>query len=391
MTSARWTKLIRRPRRGLLAAASVGIVALLTCAWVAGIGAPARNGKLLLLARGPAPGAYVYDCEYDKYQPTGANKLNPQTSLTHQDLIVAEIPLVSRERGKILRPEAEWARIIGVSLAPGNSRMKLCYSVCTRLADLVPVQLDSVVSNPGNGTKARAKLLPCFHRFFYHLAQYDTPLGPMMSLMLDGAGEYVYCMYRINHDHGVEWIFSTGYSASLSFVFPGLRVVPECRGTDGVPDILAFQPPVGLVCWRWNGERFVPALPRLRELPLLLGLLLQGYLLWLSVLVALAPAYFVGFRQLMTRAHALALLAWWSIFIGLGTVTPDFMVVSFLAIMLFALFVVAIWIVVTRKPQKLMLGRLYLSILLLVVFSLAFILWLLMLEGYFEVNGIGMP
>jgi len=135
----------------------------------------------------------------------------------------------------------------------------------------------------------------------------------------------------------------------------------------------------------------VPALPRLRELPLLLGLLLQGYLLWLSVLVALAPAYFVGFRQLMTRAHALALLAWWSIFIGLGTVTPDFMVVSFLAIMLFALFVVAIWIVVTRKPQKLMLGRLYLSILLLVVFSLAFILWLLMLEGYFEVNGIGMP
>ncbi len=379
-------------------AAVLVILAFIVWEWTVDVTWPSTNGELLLLATGTKMGVPLYKPSHYGYEPDQKHRQAPRASLLPDDLVIAHGEIsgynmpgpVPMQTNNGPSSNTSWVRIYAVHSPSGKRpRSELSWATCARISDLVPIRLDAVPGLAVAPSRIHTKLDEFWARQSYGLAQYDTEIGTVISLLYtSGTG---YCVYRLDERNRIHWMFTAAYQGSLYMLFPGLRVVPECRGADGVPDILAFQPPLGLVCWRWQGERFAVALPRLREIPLLLGLLLQGYIWWLSILVALAPAYFLGLRHVMARSHAVVLLAWWGIFIGLGIMTSQFLQRIFLGIMLGALVVVVGWIALTHKPHKVTLGRLCLSVVLPVVFSLALILWLIMLEGYFEVNGIGMP
>ncbi len=369
--------------------AAVAIVGLLGWGWIAGVRSPGRDATLLLLARGPADGADVYYRHGDEYEPSDKEKEKVWTSLTAQDLVVAHIPSQNAKQGGQSQARGQWAHTWGVALWPDFARTKLKYTA-TRIRDLVPVRLDALMGTAANMKEPRTRFFSPFRHYSYEVAQYDTERGSVVSLMVDG---FVcqHCMYSLDEDNTVEWMFCGEYGPTLYLFFPGLRVVPECRGAQGVPDIVAFQPLVGLVCRRWDGERFRPALPRLREVPLMIGRLRQGYIWWLSVLVALTPVYLLGLRHVMARGNALALLAWWGILLVVGCVTSFLLSGWFGAIMLGVLAALGVWIVGTYRQREVSLGRLCLSVVLGSACSVALLFWLVVVYGYFEVHGIGVP
>jgi len=75
------------------------------------------------------------------------------------------------------------------------------------------------------------------------------------------------------------------------FAAPGLYVSARATGPQGVPDVLVFEPPAGIVCWRWRGGGFRPGLPTVGETMVLACLVLQGYFLWILVLIGLSLVY----------------------------------------------------------------------------------------------------
>jgi len=385
MASAQVRKFIARHQRPLKAAA---IAALLICGWLAGIRAPAHNAEALLLARGPAGGAAVYEGDAEHFGPDEKHAHAPWASLMPEDLVIAHIPTQFTGPARQLHLQGEWARLWAVGLPPNLPRLEVASTMAARVADLVPVRLDSIIEAPANDKGLHARLEPSFAGWRYDITQYDTALGPVISLIDSQGGEH--SLYRLNEDNIVHWMFCGAYGGTLYMLLPAMRVVSQCRGADGVPDILAFQPPLGLVCWRWQGKRFAVALPRLREIPLLLAFLLHGYLWWLSVLIALAPVYLLGLRHIMPWRQALALVSWWGILIGLDLVTPRFLQTTFLSIMAAPLIAILVWVVATHRPRTISVVRLGLSVGLWLICSVALVFWLMFIEGYIKFYGMSL-
>lgn len=378
--------------------AGLAVVGLVVWGWIAGVRSPAENAEALLLATGTEAGVPLYEPGYYSYEPDQKQRTAPRASLIPGDLVVAHAKASDSHGPGTGTDEADdgplaeggWARIYAVHCPSGASpRTELSWPKSGRMKEFVAVRLDAVPGVSADGDSLRVSLREYWSRQSYLVRQYDTEVGAVISLTYVDCAEH--CVYLVNENGGVRWMFWAAYAPTSWILFPAFRVVPECRGAEDVPDIVAFQPPVGLVCRRWDGERFGPALPRLREVPLMVGLLLQGYIWWLSVLVALTPVYLLGLRHVMAPGKALALMAWWGIFLGVGYVTPDFLHSTLGAIMLGVLAALAVWIVGTYRRREVSLGRLGLSVVLTVVCSAGLLFWLLVVYGHFEVHGIGVP
>jgi len=262
----------------------------------------------LLLSRGPRNGGMVYANRHER---------KPVFGLTPNDLVVARI---SREQGECI---GEWAQITGVAPRLVAPRDELYFGGTIHLEELVPTRLESMPGTRAVNGVRRVELVSAWHNDFYQVAEYSTALGPVLSIVVHtrpGLG-FVSSMYYLDSGNRPHWIFCGEYEEVLLLV-PGLQVVSEVRGAGDVPDVVAFKPPFGLICWRWQGDRFTPVFPTAAEFWLLGKLLLRGYSWCLSLLGACSLIYIAGLRSIVTRKAAVLCLVGWSVILTLAVSTP---------------------------------------------------------------------
>ena len=98
---------------------------------------------------------------------------------------------------------------------------------------------------------------------------------------------------------GSGWLISR-YMLDSPLSRASLQVVEETVRGPKAPDVLAFVPPVGLVCWRWDGGRYHRALPTLPEVRALLRIGLAGADLAMGFLACAAVLIAAGWRLTAT-------------------------------------------------------------------------------------------
>jgi len=97
--------------------------------------------------------------------------------------------------------------------------------------------------------------------------------------------------YQVRADGSMEWLISR-HVVDSPLSRACLRVVEETVQGESVPDVLSFIPPVGLVCWRWDAQRYRRALPTPAEVGTLLctgfagAAFAIGCLAWAGILAA---------------------------------------------------------------------------------------------------------
>lgn len=94
--------------------------------------------------------------------------------------------------------------------------------------------------------------------------------------------------YQTQPDGSMKWLASR-YMLGHPLSEAAVSLRPSGTARDGIPDIVAFVPPLGPVCWRWDGERYRRALPTASEATTLVGMTLAG----LGGTVALAACLLV--------------------------------------------------------------------------------------------------
>ncbi len=126
-------------------------------------------------------------------------------------------------------------------------------------------------------------------------AEYGTDGAPVMSLVFGGT----FALYQAPADGRPRWLLARSLQDRL-LMRPGVWVVPGHRADGVPPDVLVFEPPVTLVCWRWQGTSMAPAPPRLGEYLLLIWLWAWGCRWWLAVAASVTLACLACDRWLAT-------------------------------------------------------------------------------------------
>ena len=141
--------------------------------------------------------------------------------------------------------------------------------------------------------------------------------GPVLSVAMavtrgDWPLSVVHCLYRTTPAGAVQPLLRGDYSTWAGSTVPGLHVVPSPGSEDGMPAVIAFQPPLGLVRWDWRDGAYRAGLPRLGDAPIALGLLVQGYSIWL----VLAPGLVALFLLVRHYARTWEDAVWWHFCLG---------------------------------------------------------------------------
>jgi hypothetical protein len=246
--------------------------------------------------------APLYDCEqYGLVQVRMRPKApsRPRLWLREGDLLLIDGTDV------LVDDDTKWA--VGEAVSPlfGGVRFELAGLKCVPRSDVVPVSLDQLgVSHEdrrGN-TVELFELFPQGESIL--LTQYGPDGSEILSIVRadnrEGFPDIRFSLYQIGANKEVHWV-AVRPLYSLLFMFSGLCFDSSARAAGRVPDILAFQPPVGLVCWRWHEGTLRPGVPTFSQALLLMGLAARGYILWIGALLFVVAMRVAGVHLVMAR------------------------------------------------------------------------------------------
>lgn len=110
-----------------------------------------------------------------------------------------------------------------------------------------------------------------------------------------------YSVYRIGEKQNAEMLFTASYESG-PYMWPQLTDVPV---GDAPPDIVVFNPPLGVACWRWNGSKYRVSLPLWRDIRPLLKVVAGGMaLLPVLLVIIVVPCLIVLLIVYLIRSRS---------------------------------------------------------------------------------------
>lgn len=145
---------------------------------------------------------------------------------------------------------------------------------------LRPGSLDGVQGVHADVAFLEASMVSFWHRDAFEVGQTRGDTAPVMWAAEVGEDhERIFTdlsIYRLQRNGTAECLWSSYHEGWLFLNTPDVRLVPRLSGDP--PSVVAFQPPFGLGCWRWDGVEDRPVVPRGPEWRMLWATITNGLL-----------------------------------------------------------------------------------------------------------------
>ena len=243
----------------------------------------------------------------------------PKTAPVKQRVLAGEL-LIAEPVGTTSLTDAEWFEV--GSVAPvgdaEGARLETQGGWAVRREDVRPASLTQLGFKWRRGRIGPIDLMPAITRMDHWAAaaQYQTRAAQVISVIYSDS----HTVYAVDGENRIQVLLARRYSdprprsAPFRVMSPGVRASRGLSDVASPPDILAFMPPLGFVCWRYGGEHYRPGIPGIGQAIVLLGLWVRGCSPCLSALALIAIlAVAIGYRRKLGIGGAVgcALLEFW--------------------------------------------------------------------------------
>ena len=356
--------------RWLLIAAVLAVGGSGVAQWVAFARNPITTDDRLILAKAARPDVPVYHCSNDR--PRSWEERPPDPDTQPHAVVLAQDFLVAESLEPTTEGSDQWAKVTGVwcEEVPGSEARLEFWGACVRWDDLRPASLDEIGLPKAGIRQGPVTLCPPIRRVSRDFAvQYATEPRPTFAVTRAG----ICSIYQTDQHGGVKVMVAKEFKPSPLWLQPVVRIWPR---SGGLPDVLTYQPPAAMVCWRsWDGTMH-PALPAAGEFAFMLYMFARGWYAWWLPLGTLVVFYLAGLRLDLSTAKTPGFVTAIVVLL-VAAVWSTLNLIAFLPLVLGGLALYNTWFRIIPRHRRLVIAAIILA-------EIAALLWVIDLQDTAE-------